>query len=549
MENTQEPTIYTKAGTPTAMPVAGASVNTGAPPMMAGNPVSQKGRGPKSRIKIRTALAIIGILLFLVVASVGVFIAQRQQQISGPVAPNVPSSTPSAAGTESACFVEFSVPAPDGIANCVSKKAFTKAPGAADSQPIAENKRLPRGTEFFYQVTVSANKLTSGNVSFSDQLPPVLTYVEDAANTSGLIYDATAKTLTKSLGQMQPNQTIKIDFKVKLAADAALGKFTNNVSIATDGGSQTEPIKCASNLTVLPEGKAICEAKTAYTMTADNNTDKLLAAGSEVNPGDKFIYRITVSTVEPTLNDVVIVDTLPSKVKFVEAISEGLVHQNGVVRIETDLFTDSDATPSSMKNVAYDFIVQVDASASSGVLTNHVSVLNGESANDTSICSLDLVIPENECNSACVVDAQCPTGLSCVNAVCRLTENPTDAQCKPKIVTSPSPSPSPTPTPTPTPTPSPTPTPTPTIGCNDSCATNADCTNPNHICYSTDAGNKCRLASNVDNLSCVDPVVSTPTPQPELPQELPETGWSELSNWLKAGLVTIGIGAALLLLL
>lgn len=544
MENTQGLITYTKAGVPTTVPASAASANaTGAPSMIAESHASHESRGPKSRIKIKTALAVIGILLFLAVASVGVFIAQRQQQISGPVAPNAPSSTPSAAGTESACFVEFSVPAPDGIANCISKKAFTEAPGAASSQPIAENKLLPRGTEFFYQVTISANKLTSGNVSFSDQLPPVLTYIEDAANTPGLIYDATTKTLAKSLGQMQPDQIIKINFKVKLAADAALGKFTNNASIATEGGSQIEPIKCASSLAVLPEGKAICEAKTAYTMTDDGNTGELLAAGSEVNPGDKFIYRITASADEPTLSGAVIVDTLPSKVKFAKAISGGLVHQDGVVRAEIDSFTYSNSTPSPTKNVAYDFIVQVDASASPGVFTNHVSILNGENANDTSVCSLDLVIPENKCDSACVVNAQCPTGLSCINAVCRLAENPTDTQCKPKIVASPSP------TPTPTPTPSPAPTPTPAIGCNDSCTTNADCTNPNHICYSTDTGNKCRLASNVDNLSCVNPVVSTPTPQPELPQELPETGWSELSNWLKAGLVTIGIGAALLLLL
>lgn len=564
-DNQHTPTTYTKEGvqtTPLMTPMTTPGVGAGLPGMPTTPAVGQVGGStttsttnnpnPKSKIKIKTALAILGIIAFLLVASVGVFIAQRQQQVSEPVAPNAPVSTPSAAGGDNSCLLEFSVAPPDGVANCESKKAFTVSPELKDSKVIANNELLPRGTEFFYQIKVSASKLTSGNVDFSDQLPEALTFVNDPANTAGLTYDETTKTLTKSLGQMQPNQVIKINFKVKLLDDAELGSFSNSASIATAGSGQQEPVQCTSILGVEPEGKAVCDAKTAYTLGENGEIGKEIPAGSSVNPGEKLVYRIAVSTKEPTMGGVVVVDTLPSKVKFVEAITEGLTHEDGVVRAETNEFKyhetkDDDggspeATPSAqVVKVYYDFIVQVDASASAGVLTNNVSVANeGDGdGSDASSCSLELVIPENKCNDACTVDAQCPKDLACVDSVCRLPENPTDTQCKPKSA----------------PKPTPTPTPPPVIGCNDDCGVDSDCSNANHICYNTDAGGKCRLASNVESLTCTNPTTSAPvitpppTQQPELPPELPQTGWTELGNWLKAGLVTIGVGVGLLLLL
>jgi fimbrial isopeptide formation D2 family protein len=484
---------------------------------------------------MRTTLAIMGILLFVVVASVGVMIAQRQQQISGPVAPNVPSSTPAASTDESKsapgqCFVEFTVDAPDGIANCVKKLAFNGVPGATGVQRIIENRRLDRGTEFFYQVTVRSPKLTSGNVTFSDQLPSTVTLVEDAANTTGLIYDAEKNTVTKSLGQLQPAQEVKIVFKVKLSDDAALGQFTNTASVATEGSGQSAPVQCSTTQRVMPEGKAVCEAKTAYTLKDGDTPDQELAAGDDVSPGDEFMYRISVVVNEPTLHDVVVVDTLPSNVKFVREITEGLTHENGVVTASVDSFTYPPAGDEIVLSRTFEFVVAVKDDAAPGKFDNTVSVVNGEDTADASQCSLELNVASSQCNAACTTNDQCPTNHSCVNDLCRLTSNPGDDQCRPATT--------------------PTPTPTPTVGCNQACATNADCSDPDHICYSVDGTNKCRLADEPTSLNCTETVAgATPTPQPELPDELPETGWSEMSNWLKAGLVTIGIGAALLLLL
>ncbi|OGJ37395.1 MAG: hypothetical protein A3A82_02720 [Candidatus Pacebacteria bacterium RIFCSPLOWO2_01_FULL_47_12] len=153
------------------------------------------------------------------------------------------------------------------------------------------------------------------------------------------------------------------------------------------------------------------------------------------------------------------------------------------------------------------------------------------------------------CNATCDTTADCQsynTNYVCYNAggttgkVCRLTGNETNTSCQSASA----------------------PPPAPAIGCNQICATNADCSNTAHICYDTalvgqTAGKVCRLANYVNSATCTTPSGSvTYTPpaetkggQPALPAELPQTGPEDWLNWLKAGLITLGVGAALLLLL
>lgn len=92
-----------------------------------------------------------------------------------------------------------------------------------------------------------------------------------------------------------------------------------------------------------------------------------------------------------------------------------------------------------------------------------------------------------------------------------------------------------------------------TVGCNDICVTNSDCQDTDHICVTTaDGSNRCRLTAYTSSESCViesSGGTTTATTQPSLPAELPESGPEDWLNWLKAGLVTMGIGTALFLLL
>jgi len=184
------------------------------------------------------------------------------------------------------------------------------------------------------------------------------------------------------------------------------------------------------------------------------------------------------------------------------------------------------------------------------------------------------------CNSACQTTDQCKNGnssyiCSTTNGnVCRLASNEGASNCLPVNYE-----------------------PADTLaGCNESCQSNSNCAYSNYICYSTSSGDVCRLDQYPNSSTCRPPAVvnayvppaqqvyipaqqivyvqqnpavysptlpefiPTPAPradytpyvasdQPALPTELPQTGPADWSNWLKAGLVTLGLGAALLLLL
>lgn len=140
------------------------------------------------------------------------------------------------------------------------------------------------------------------------------------------------------------------------------------------------------------------------------------------------------------------------------------------------------------------------------------------------------------------------------------TATPTiTATPNPSATVTPTSRPTTTPTPTPTSVPGATATPTsrvtPVVGCNAICVTNADCSNPAHICFVvSETENRCRLESNPMDMNCQNPVAAVTEPaevaeQPALPETLPETGPEDWGNWLKAGLAILGIGAALLLML
>ncbi len=113
------------------------------------------------------------------------------------------------------------------------------------------------------------------------------------------------------------------------------------------------------------------------------------------------------------------------------------------------------------------------------------------------------------------------------------------------------------------------PTPTPEIlECGESgCVDNFDCEagliciaagNGNHYCGEPDYKSAC--GENPSETSCCTAPTNTPAPtptlsitptneQPDLPEELPQSGPADWLKYLQAGLATLGVGALLLLLL
>lgn len=231
------------------------------------------------------------------------------------------------------------------------------------------------------------------------------------------------------------------------------------------------------------------------------------------------------------------------------------------------------------------------------------------------------------CNEACTADSDCAdAGHSCVGDVCRLTENPESETCSAvgcnepcsvgadcteanhtclefegdgnpdggvcRLIDYPN-------SETCTETTTPEPSPTPTVGCNDACVTDADCSDTDHSCnpdtqscrltenpgdencapaispsptptpapgcneecyYSSECSNTsavcydnlCRLSTNPVDTAC-QPKATTQTTgeyyeQPDLPNALPSSGSEDILNWLKVGLGALGIGLVFLFL-
>lgn len=110
--------------------------------------------------------------------------------------------------------------------------------------------------------------------------------------------------------------------------------------------------------------------------------------------------------------------------------------------------------------------------------------------------------------------------------------------------------------------------PTPAPACNDVCETNSDCANPDHVCYETSDGKRCRLDEYVWSSYCVKPeeitqerqvfvpgtevveeTVTNTVEQPELPKELPETGAGDIAQFAVIAGAIFATALGLLLLL
>lgn len=474
------------------------------------------------------------------------------------------------------CSTSFATP-PVGAAVCESKIAYTVDANGTEV-PLADQAAVDPGDEFFYKVTVTADSTTNGDVEVTDTLPSSLEYVS-AVSPSNLSHSN--GTITASLGTMgqASNQTKTVVYKVRVADAASPGTLTNAAEVTTAGGSAST---CSISVVLPPDGVAACVSKEMHTDALSSGkpaSETLISAGSTVHAGREFYYRVKLEADAQTAGDVNVTDTLPD---YLELVSAGDFTNNAGVL--------SSALSAFSGTKTLEFKVRVKNDAGAGTISNVASVAtedrSGSTISGSNVsCSTNLTVPAYSCNSTCTTDEQCqqvnsnyicdadsgnrcrldsnrssescqpvPQTYACnssctsdsqcqtVNANyvcaatsdgnrCRLNSNTTASNCLPTNYTPPPPS----------------------TGCNAVCTTNADCSNPSHICYQTSDGtNRCRLDSYVNSTTCSQPPVTvqtTDTTQPVLPDELPQTGPEEWVTWLKAGLVTLGIGAALLLLL
>jgi fimbrial isopeptide formation D2 family protein/uncharacterized repeat protein (TIGR01451 family) len=452
------------------------------------------------------------------------------------------------------CTNAISVNVP-GAVSCTSKKAYTDfftGVTTTKGEPIAENSMIAAGTEFVYSITVTATGATDKNVIVTDVLPVGITYVgKRTGDPQVQNYTAETRTVGVNLGRFTAGALTKtVEFKVKTAADIAVGAFTNTAKVNLAGGTAATEQSCSLALETPPRGTAVCEYKKALTnFTKKNGT---VIPNATIKPGDTVVYQIKINAPEQTTGAVKIVDTLPEGMEFVEDPdnTEGLTVSDNkrIVSLELGIL----GTAAANKTAIVEFKAKAAADAKTG-LVNKAEVTTGTSTTPAK-CEQSLAIQAVggpapvACNENCKYNSDCKEAnhvcatTSDGTLRCRLDTNVGSAECKVAEVVNP-------------------------VGkvCNEVCSINADCAAGNHICATTAEGTlRCRLDSNPEATDCRAPGIPTPpstpsTPivaapivpptQPALPEELPVAGPEDWTNWLKAGLVTLGIGAILLLLL
>ncbi|MCB9800968.1 MAG: hypothetical protein H6773_02195 [Pseudomonadales bacterium] len=458
-------------------------------------------RPKKSTLKPKYILALLAVFLFVIVGAAGIFVAQRQQQVAGPVAPNAPESKPKASlATERSCTLSFIVPEPSPTpspspspvpsekAQCESKETFYESTITTSQDAVAQKidptTPIPLGALIEYRITVSAKGTTTGDVRVIDTLPDAVEYVEDAQANSDWIIDEKGR-LTINLGVLgQGSQILTIVAKVVKVTDGMSGsalRFTNSALVITEPKTPSGPLYSSE-------------------------------------------CKVTNLLVEPT--------PTPTPTPTPSASPS-----------PTPTPTPTPSASPSPTPIAYTCLspCETDEQCQTGNASHFCSSDFSNTCRLYSNPSDENCAPAPEtyaCNSDCTTNSQCYTAnpnYICSSGKCRLAENVSATNCLPVGYIPPAPA----------------------VGCNEICETNADCDQTNHVCITVSTGeNRCRHQDYVNSTTCSAPpatqtvyVTSVAQVQPELPQELPQTGAFDLANWLKAGLVTLGLGAALLLLL
>lgn len=518
----------------------------------------------------RNIFSVLALGFFFVIVMLGVLIAQRQLANRDATAPNAPASQPEAAA--GICTLQFTVPpaSPGPLNFNCTKSAYANDPRNGNPEQggryyLLTEKSVFRPSEIVVFDVVFINNGTytidlEMVDSFSDRnISNILEFVDSECGVGA--FNPTTNTLTCQIADVPPQGSTTISstkhrsFRMRVKPGVTSGtSVTNTVRITPiaiddpDGpGGPGDQLAAGTsetpNRTALPESRACAitiRIETPPATPSPTPTPPTYACNSvcksdsqcQTANSNYFCYYSANDTV-PT-NDTVTtgrcrLKTNPTEAACKIAATPSPTPTPRVSPTPTPTPTPTPATYACNGGCSTD--AQCQTVNAGYVCHPDLRVCRLDSNRSSTSCQ-----PQTNtyaCNSSCSTNAQCQTANGsyiCSNGQCRLGSNPTASNCLSTTYVPP----------------------TPTVGCNQNCANNSDCTNPDHICATTADGNRCRLADYTNSENCARPpqvVTSTPGTQPELPQELPQTGALDFGVWVKAGLAALGIGAVLLLLL
>lgn len=482
------------------------AANTAAPtPPMAPPPGTSMGTSsamPPKKSGNKNLMAIIGGLVLLAFLVVGGVLVYRFTQTEETTAP-----TQTLAGS---CSLTFTVtgetpPPTPGPISCVKESyqdEFSNVAGDYDF--LKKQTTFEPGDVVVYKIDVDPSfESTSSAVVLTDVLDTTNLTFLDSTCAAGA-YNTTTNTLTCEITEATTSATIA--FRATIKSTVADATTISNSATVVQGNRDAE---CKVDVTVTDEPTYACNS----TCTTDAQCQGVNANYVCHNTGSGSFCRLNSNTSSASC----------------QPGTGGTTYS-----CNSTCETDEQCRTANADYICYD------------------------STDGNKYCRLDTNRTSNSCtppaqtyacNSTCTTNAQCQTANS--NYICHDTGN--GSYCRHQSHTSQSNCQAPN-----------QPTPTPTIGCNQTCETNSDCSNPDHICYTTDTGKKCRLADYVNSASCTKPgttVTTTPTPvattttptptpvNPEEVEELPVAGTEDLIKMIGAGAGALILGGLFILLL
>ena len=175
-------------------------------------------------------------------------------------------------------------------------------------EKVADDPTPVAGTDTTWTLTVTNNgPETAPSVEVSDPLPAELTYVSAVPDQGTCSYDAPTTTVSCQLGRMGNGDVVEIKLTTTVAPGTEGQTIVNPASVTDPAINDTNSDNNESQDEVTPDA------------IADVGVIKELTTPSGLNVGRQATYKLTVYNDGPsTARDVVLVDTLPSELSYVD---------------------------------------------------------------------------------------------------------------------------------------------------------------------------------------------------------------------------------------
>ncbi len=553
-QQNQPQAVYTKQ--PQAQ--TGAQNGLGAAP----TPPSKKRNKPKKLFGIdrRAVFAVIGLSSFVILAGAAVFVSMLQRVRKDDYS-TTPDQSQAAYHEEGSCTLSFVVSAPPtGRLEC-QKQAyqdiFGENPGnyqGLDDVTPSTGPFSP-GDIIVFRVTVSNSTASSLTYRLTDALGSNgmqhVTFLD--SNCGADAYRESSQTLICNPPEIPSDGEYDIIFRVRVNDNTPEANIVNTAVVSTGDVGDS----CNVTVSITPDVVLECGDECS-------NTDQC-PQDHACNNGVCVLNQCITDPNSCEDDGCTPLDQVECGESCTNSTQCPSNHtcDNGVCALDRCI-SEPNSCESDRCTPLSDVECGDDCSNTSQCPNNHICdngtcVLN-QCISDPNSCESDGCTPINqvECGDVCNSDEQCPSAHTCDNNrcvydACLLSGVVCDATRCEVIPDEPDPTPRP--------------------GCNEDCASNADCANAEHICWY----GVCRLAANPNSTTCSYPpqevieiieeqvvtqYVSQPPviqqqiipvqpqqPQPVMPEVLPQTGGLEGVQILGVGAILTVLGVILVTLL